>query len=49
VNTAGPYRCVYDALGHTVDSYDSLSRLALLRREVLWLLGRDDDRANKEF
>jgi uncharacterized protein len=49
VNTAGPYRCVYDALGHNVDSYDSLSRLALLRREVLWLLGRDDDRANTEL
>lgn len=31
-------RCVYDALGHDVRSYDSPSRQALLRTEVAWLL-----------
>jgi len=35
----GPGRVVYDALGHDVRSYDSPSRVDLLRREVRWLLG----------
>ncbi len=33
-------RVVYDSLGHDVGSYASPSRLALLRREVDWLLRR---------
>ena len=36
----GPGRIVYDALGHDVRSYDSPSRVDLLRREVRWLLSR---------
>lgn len=35
----GPHRVVYDALGHDVRSYESPSRLALLRRELSWVLG----------
>ncbi len=35
----GPRRTVYDALGHSVESYASPSRQELLRREVRWLLG----------
>lgn len=35
----GPQRTVYDALGHSVESYASPSRQELLRREVRWLLG----------
>jgi hypothetical protein len=31
-------RTVYDALGHSVESYQSSSRRELLRREMLWLL-----------
>ncbi|GEL96812.1 ThuA domain-containing protein [Cellulomonas terrae] len=34
----GPGRVVYDALGHDVRSYDSPSRVDLVRREVRWLL-----------
>jgi len=34
----GPRRAVYDGLGHSTASYDSPSRLALLRAEVSWLL-----------
>ena len=33
-------RVVYDALGHDPRSYDSVGRCELLRREVVWLLGR---------
>ena len=29
---------VYDALGHGVESYDSATRVELLRREVDWLV-----------
>lgn len=32
-------RVVYDGLGHGVESFDSVPRVALLRREVEWLLG----------
>jgi type 1 glutamine amidotransferase len=35
----GPQRTIYDALGHSVESYVSPSRQDLLRREVRWLLG----------
>lgn len=38
VSGAPGVRCVYDALGHDVRSYDSPSRQALLRAEVAWLL-----------
>lgn len=38
VSGAPGVRCVYDALGHDVRSYDSSSRQALLRAEVAWLL-----------
>ncbi|WP_168200341.1 ThuA domain-containing protein [Protaetiibacter larvae] len=31
-------RVVYDALGHDARSYDSAERVALLRRELAWLL-----------
>ena len=43
VNAGGPYRAVYDALGHGVEAYDSPSRRRLLARESLWLLGVDHD------
>ena len=43
VNASGPYRTVYDALGHGVAAYDSLSRRRLLARESLWLLDVDDN------
>jgi hypothetical protein len=36
----GGRRTVFDAFGHGIESYDSPSRCALLRREVDWLLGR---------
>ena len=39
-HTVGAGRVVYDALGHDTRSYDSPSRLELLRREVGWLLDR---------
>lgn len=32
-------RAVYDALRHDVRSFDSVSRVDLIRREVRWLLG----------
>ncbi|GIG30158.1 ThuA domain-containing protein [Cellulomonas marina] len=35
---AGPGRVLYDALGHDTRSYDSPGRLALLGREVEWLV-----------
>lgn len=36
---AGGGRIVYDALGHGVEAYDSAGRVALLKREVEWLIG----------
>ena len=36
--SGGRGRVLYDALGHDVRSYDSPSRIALLRREVDWLV-----------
>jgi len=43
VNASGPYRAVYDALGHGGAAFDSPSRRRLLAREALWLLGADED------
>lgn len=36
----GGARSVYDGLGHGVESYDSASRIALLRHELAWLIER---------
>lgn len=43
VNSGGEYRAIYDALGHGQRAFDSPSRRRLLAREVLWLLGKNDD------
>jgi uncharacterized protein len=43
VHVAGPFRAVYDALGHGTQAYASAARRRLLARESLWLLGADDD------
>ncbi len=40
---AGNGRVVYDALGHGVEAYDATGRVALLKREALWLTGADPD------
>ncbi|MGI8482640.1 MAG: ThuA domain-containing protein, partial [Thermomicrobiales bacterium] len=40
---AGNGRVVYDALGHGVEAYDAAGRVALLKREALWLTGADPD------
>lgn len=40
---SGDARAIYDGLGHGVESYASVSRRRLLRREAMWLLGAPDD------
>ncbi|MBN1171149.1 MAG: ThuA domain-containing protein [Micromonosporaceae bacterium] len=40
---SGAGRVGYDALGHDLRSYDSPSRIELLRREVGWLLRQPDE------